>query len=357
MPILVPTHPVPAARPRAPRRRQPEVHALLSGALAAFRAGRDAGAGAQAAAGERRPAPQPGPLPAADRAQIDRLAVPRERALALARGGKLPAAAAQMQGARLLLSLARLSPAGAAYARTMHEAAESYLSYQHGDHADAYARMTAALDATERLAAAWGECEFIACRRIDLAHNLMRVEVRRGAAREAMRRGAGLLERIAGGSRGEDGMDPGIAAALFDLVAATTAELLAPLAAEDARDLLAPLARLRAQGGGPSPRAREWLALRAAAAEDDPRPFLRAAPSFLRAGRGSAPALWYSVALELLHLQRTLDPHGGSAAVEEIAAELAAGPRAPACMRDPGAPRAAWRSAADADAAPAAVRG
>jgi hypothetical protein len=269
-----------------------------------------------------------GRMTSADRSALLTLSAPREQALAFARLKQLENAERAMRLARLLLSLADLSKEGRAYADTMHRAAESYLLYQRHDYAAAFDRMVAALDATDRLAESWGNSPFIVCRRVDLAHNLMRVEMRRGAIGDAMERGTSLLRFVASAA-----LDGRIASALFDLIIGTIAELVAPLPADQARTLLASLAWLQRLGTVPSRRAAEWLAIKTAALGDDPARFLEAALPFLRAGRGTTPVLWYAVALDLVRLHRTLVPDAAPDALDRIVVELASAPRVPPCMR------------------------
>ena len=336
----------------APRLRKEELRttALLASALEAFREGR------------RVPWSPPQPtatqtlyegqifrrLTSADRNAIAILAGPRENALALARAGKPDDASASMTIARFLLSVARFSREGHEYARTLHNAAESYLSFRRGDHAQSHARMVAAIEGTERLAGWWGESEFIVCRRVHLAHNLMRVEAAAGASRQAIGRGVRLLEYIAAvqaeGSGAESGgrtgtqLDAQVAELFFNLVVETLAELLVPLAVPDARAVLSSLSLIYEPSVGRSWRGREWLAIRSASLGAHAREFLVAATPFLRAGRGTTPTLWYAVAFDLMQTYWALDPVAAQAGIEEIATELATSPRVPECMRAANVP-------------------
>jgi hypothetical protein len=332
--------------------------------LDAFRAGRavewsppPTGPTAERVETEEKTKLQLGRMTAGDRAAIVALSAPREQALALARVSRLDEADTHMSLARFLLSLSRLSPEGRAYASTMHEAAESYLAYQRRDYASAYSRMIASLEATDRLADSWGNTEFIVCRRVDLAHNLMRVEMRRGATRDAMRRGTGLLQFVCRASAKSRHVESGevtdaslhafIATALFDLVMGTIAELVAPLPAHEARAVLSSLDWLQAPNAAPSPRAVEWLAIKNAALGADPERFVDAALPFLKAGRGKTATLWYAVALDLARLIETLDPVAGADALDEIAAELSTASRVPVSMRmSPRLPLETLRAAA-----------
>jgi hypothetical protein len=323
---------------------------LLARALGAFREGRAAqwtppptGPTAERVEREENRAFKLGPFTTADRSTLLNLAAPREHALALARAKRLDEADASMKVAQLLLSLARLSIEGRAYAETMHQAAESYLSYQRGNYVDAHARMAMSIEATDRLATSWGDTDFIVCRRVDLAHNLMRVEMRRGLRTDAMRRGARLLEYIVGvqqeGARldprvsSEPPLDAGVSRILFDLIMGTIAELVAPLQAHEATALLSLLSRLRDHGTSPSPHASTWLDIRWAALENDPERFLTLAEPFLRAGRGRTPSLWYAVVLDLTRVYSALDLDDDLVAFDEMEHELRTGPRAPTCMR------------------------
>ncbi|HEY5060696.1 MAG TPA: hypothetical protein VII52_04120, partial [Gemmatimonadaceae bacterium] len=267
-------------------------------------------------------------MSAADRSTLLTLAGPREEALALARSGRGVEAEAAMRLARFLYSLAPLSNAGSAYAETMHQAAESYLSYQRGDHAGASARMVASLEATNRLAEHWGESAFIQCRRVDLEHNLMRVEMRRGAPGEAVWRGNELLRVVSTAP-----FDGRVTKALTELIMATVAELVAPLSVTEARAVIQSLAWVAAAGATPSPRSVEWLELKLAALGDDPLRFMETSVSFVRAGRGTTAVLWYAAVLDLARACAALDTPVARNARDELLTGLDAAPRVPQCMR------------------------
>lgn len=280
-----------------------------------------------------------------DHVALARLAEARERALAMARAGRHDDARASMKLAAFLLSITQFSRDGRTYATTLHHAAESYLSFRRGNHSDARARMVAAIQTTDQLAVWWGDSEFIARRRVHLAHNLMRVDVARGATRDAMQLGTRLLECLAG--VGLEGpfrewrtpvgalMDARQVEFYFDLVTQTAAELLAPLPVKEARDLFPRSLRMHGLGIRRPWRGWEWLAIKTAALGDDRRCFLERAYPFLGAGRGETPTLWYAVAVDLARAYCAVDPTPDLAPLEEIFAELAVAPRVPACMRAP----------------------
>lgn len=284
-----------------------------------------------------------GPLTSADRATLANLSAPREHALALARTRDLDRAEASMRAAELLLALAHLATDARAYAETMHHAAVSYLEYQRGDYAAAQVRMQRSIDATDRLAAHWGETDFIACRRVDLAHNLMRVEMRRGSLEAAMQRGARLLRHILevrchASSEcpcppTEPAMDATVARILYDLVTGTASEILAPLDRGEAGALFRLLPTPSSQVPSPSPVASMWWTVKQAALGTEPEHFLRVAAPFLRAGRGRTPSLWYSVTLDLARIYRAIDPGDELSAASELEAELETGPRVPERLR------------------------
>ena len=284
-----------------------------------------------------------GPLTSADRATLATLSAPREHALALARARDLDRADASMKAAELLLALAHLASDARAYAETMHQAAVSYLEYQRGNYAAAQTRMQRSIEATDRLAAHWGDTDFIVCRRVDLAHNLMRVEMRRGSLEAAMQRGARLLRHIlevrcdqssdGPGAPAEPAMDATVARILYDLVTGTASEIIAPLERGHANALFQLLPTPSYQIPSPSPGASMWWSVTQAALGPEPERFLREAAPFLRAGRGRTPSLWYSVTLDLIRIYRAIDPDDGLSAADELEAELETGPRVPERLR------------------------
>lgn len=337
----------PAVAPHAPRAWQREAGTLLARALDAFHEGRTAAAPPRAGLtdgqlNEELLAYVYGRLPATDHASLARLGGAREQALSLSRAGKQEEAEATMKLARFLLSVAGFSPLGRAAADTLHHAAEAYLSYRRGDFADANARMAASVAATDRLADAWGESLFTTARRVHLLHNQMKVEARRGARREAVTLGAGVLAHLAGCSshpgiptlaRPASALDPVIAIGLCDTVAATVAEALVGIADAEAKELLGLFAGVVPHGAATEARAWGWLPVKSASLADDPRGFLEAAAPFLRAGRGRAPVLWYAVTLDVVRAARKLGPGAVPDGVAEIEAMLSTGPRVPTCMQ------------------------
>ena len=270
-------------------------------------------------------------LTPADQIALAKLTAPRERALALARSGQHDAAAASMKVAGLLLTFARFSREGRAYAQTLHHAADSYLLFRTGHHAEARARMLAAIDATAQLGTWWGDSEFIACRRVHLAHNVMRVDVASGATGDATRLGAELLSVL--GSTGVTGStsdprarltaptDARVAELFYNFVMETIAELLAALPASEAGAVVRSLSLTPPSADRRAWRGWTWLAIKAAALSDDPSHFLTAAEPFLRAGRQTTPSLWYAVALDLARVSAALN----IGALSEITTELTDG--------------------------------
>ena len=281
-------------------------------------------------------------LTRADHPSVAKVAGICERALELGRAGRQEEAEATMKLARFFLSVAGFSTLGRAAADTLHQAAEAYLSYRGGDFGDASARLAAAVEATDRLADAWGESRFTTGRRVHLLHNLMKVEARRGASREAATLGAGILGHLVGSSAGPclpvlarpaPALERAIADRFCDVVAATVAEVLAEVPDAEAKELLGLLAGVAPGETPTAARAWAWLPLKAAALDDDPRCFLEGAAPFLRAGRGRAPVLWYAVAFDVVRAARGRGAVPVPDAVAEIAAELNADPRVPKCMQ------------------------
>jgi hypothetical protein len=325
-----------------------EARALFARAVEAFREGLTAAA----------PPPPPGPtdrqlneellayvygrLDRSDHASIAKVGSIREHALALGRAGQQQEAEAAMKLARFLLSAAGFSPLGRAAADTLHHAAEAYLSYRRGDFGDAGARMAASVAATDRLADAWGESFFTTARRVHLLHNQMKVEARRGAAREAVVLGAGILAHLAGSSahaglpalaRPVPALEPSVADSFCEVVGVTLAEIFAAVPDAEARELLGLLADVTPARNRAAARVWAWLPLKSAAFADDPRGFLEGAVPFLRAGRGRAAVLWYAVALDVVRVARRVGAETTADGAAEIEAALGADPRVPKCIQ------------------------
>jgi hypothetical protein len=331
--------PAEALQPHVAARR--DARALLAAAVDAFREGRAAPP----------PAPIGGPsdgqlneqfvaymyrrLDQAERGSLSKVGEMREQALALSRAGRQEEAEATMKLTRFFLSVAGLSPMGRAAADTLQHAAEGYLSYRRGDFAEGSRRMDAAVDATDRLADAWGENFFTSARRVHLLHNQMKVEVRRGAVADAVRLGAGILAYAGGSSAGPipaalartvSAMEPAIAHKFCNIIGAALAEALAGLPDDEARELLGLLDGVEPAGLAADARAWAWLPLKSAALADDPSGFLQAAAPFLRAGSTPAPVLWYAVALDVVRAARAVGA-GDADGIAEIEAALATDPR------------------------------
>lgn len=277
-----------------------------------------------------------------DTTGLGRIGELRERALALARAGQTDEAEANMKAARFLLSVSNLSLLGRTAAETLQQAAEAFLAYRKGDFADAGARMEASLAATDLLADAWGESLFTTGRRIHLLHNRMKVEARRGAAREAMVLGGGILAHLTGSAAGlrlaalgrpAPLLEPAFADSFADLVAGTAAEVLAEAPESEARSLARFVAGIAPGERESAARAWAWLPLKRAALAGDPHGFLGGAAPFLRVGRGRAAALWYAVALDVVRAAQVPGLGATPDGLVEIAAELVGDPRVPKAIQ------------------------
>lgn len=319
--------PPPAA---APHSHAAERRALLARAVDAFRKGyAPAGAAPLAGATEGQLSEELreymyARLVRSDHASLAEAGRIREHALALGRAGRQEEAEATMKLARSFLWVAGLSSLGRVASDTFQQAAESYLSYRRGDYADASARITAAVDATDRLAAAWGESFFTTGRRVHLLHNQVKLEARRGAMRDAVRLGAGILAYLAGSTAvpavpalapSASALDPVIAHRYSNFVGGTIAEVLAVVPDAEAKELLALLGGVEPVGPAAAARAWAWLPLKSAALAADPRAFLEAAAPFLRAGTRRAPVFFYAVALDVVRAARRL----GAGAADDVA--------------------------------------
>ena len=139
------------------------------------------------------------PLGGLDRLTLARISAHREKALSLARAGDLDEAAAAMNAARLLISVARFSANGEAGARTLHYAAISYLSYRRGNFARARAEMVHALRETDRISRQGGDHPHLAARRVHLVHNIMKVDLAARSITDVLQVGFAILRYLAEG--------------------------------------------------------------------------------------------------------------------------------------------------------------
>lgn len=245
--------------------------------------------------------------------RIRRSVGPRERGLRASRSGDNTSAEQSMQEARAELGLEELSPEARLLVTTLHEAAEAYLLYRTARFEEAHAALLKSLAATNTLQVDHGYT-FTEPRRIHLVRNLIHMESRRGRLDEALELALPLLSYIEGNASAwplpelritvTAPLQVEAAAAMFEDVLESLAEVLAPEGAETRRRLerFGPHLQGSAPTCAPFARPHQWLRLRWLAVEERDEEFLAEVPAFLSAGRGASSALWHALVLELYRL-------------------------------------------------------
>ena len=257
------------------------------------------------------------PLSALERVTLVRISAHGQSALSLARSGDLDEAAKVMNVARLMMSLAHFSPIAEAVAQTLYYAAIAYLSYRRGDYARARHEMVQALRATDRISRLTGDNPLLAGRRVDLVHNIMKVNVAARLIADVPKMGFAILRYLKEGPAewpsdygpGPQRMpDPLIAQYHSNRIVETIAEALEASPDQERIAYHPEIKRLANCAQPPSSRAWSWLSLKRWQIEGKVEEFVGNAASFLSKGPGTTPTLWYAVALDILVLYATHEP-------------------------------------------------
>ncbi|MCY3677081.1 MAG: hypothetical protein F4Z31_13635 [Gemmatimonadetes bacterium] len=289
---------------------------------------------AEAAKGLRMPS-----LSASERASLTRIAEHRERALSLARRGDLDEAVMAMNAARILMSLTRFSATVEPAVQSAHYAAVSYLSYRQGDYARARAEMVNALGETNRMS---GDNTTLSARRVHLVHNIMKVDAASGSPTDTLKMGFRILRYLAmGPTEWPSDFGPGpqtkpnplIAEYQSDKIVETMAGAVESLPEGEYAPYCVETKRLSSWKQPPSPRAWSWLSLKRWQFEGQAQRFLSAAASFLSAGPGATPKLWYAVALDIVVSYREYEPERAGRATETMVSAIVNSPTAPSEVR------------------------
>lgn len=282
------------------------------------------------------------PLDASDRVTLRRISWYRERALSLARSGDLDEADKVMNATRVLISLAPFSANAQPYARTAFFAAASYLSYCRGEYARARGEMVDALRETNRIADLIGDTAALSARRVHLVHNVMKVDAASGAAGDVLRIGFPLLRYLAEGPGvwppgcgpgPETRPDPHIAEYQSNRIVETIAEAAESHSGRECRAFCVETKRLADCRQPPSRRSWAWLRLKRWQFEGRAEEFLKGAASFLIAGPGAAPKLWFAVALDVLVLYWKHEPGEARKVTALMVNTMATSPGVPSFVR------------------------
>jgi hypothetical protein len=284
-------------------------------------------------------------LGAGEAALLRALGGAREGALRLARQGDLAGAEEAIAYARAALSRTRLSPRATLLARSLHHAAEAYLRYRNGLHAEALRELDAALACTN---AASDEHGFPAAeaRRLHLAHVRVRVQRVRGDDPVRVVETVSRLWRYVEGAaecwpfaplaRPAVPIVPRMAAITLNEIVTEAAVMIAerPATAGDALAVLRPHLAVPVQAADAFAYPRAWLRVKALRHAGASGPLLEAAAEFLATVDGPRPLLWLSALADARHVAGTLGGRAARGAEKRIARAVEGLPGdVPACLR------------------------
>mgnify|MGYP000678064456 CR=1 FL=1 len=276
-------------------------------------------------------------LPVTDQLLMHRFRGARIRGLMAARGGDLVRAEQLFVAARALLELNKLSPEGTLLYKSFQQKAESYLDYLRGDFDQARKRTTEALEINVVLEEEYGY-ELLFLDRIQLVHNLVRIDARCMCFERAIELACQILSYLEGASKVLSNPDlrgyefvahqsPELVAAMFAQVTSEIALILAGKNRQVDRDLFAVAStNLQLQTNSNChchPRSYAWLLVKQAFVSNDIVMFLERASHFLAGGRSDTPLLWYATVIDLVALCKELDLPDSEFVKQVIAKEAA----------------------------------
>lgn len=244
-----------------------------------------------------------------------------QRGLLAARRGQIAMADQSFGEARAILRSRKLSLESDLICRSFQAAAEAYLDYRRRAVDQARNRVHEALAIDVVLEGEYGY-DILHLHRIQLVHNLMRIDAGCMHFEDAIDLGCRLLNYLEGGPEILPGpgpwgsthirsLPPEIVTAMFGQVTGEVALVLAGKGRDDARDLfavVAPHAQLEATSNCHHyPQAHAWFQVKQAFVGDDVARFLNRSSQFFADGRGDTPLLWYATAVDLAGLCDDLD--------------------------------------------------
>ncbi|NMG07812.1 hypothetical protein [Brasilonema sp. UFV-L1] len=274
-------------------------------------------------------------LPLADQLLMRRFENARTRGLIATRQGNLIAAERAFAVAHTPLQLGKLSSEGNLLYQSLLEQAEAYLDYRRGDFDQARNRTFEAIRIDVVLEEKYGY-DFLLLHRIQLVHNLVRIDARclwfdraiglacqilnylEGALEALPILGSWDYERVARQS-------PKLVAAMFAQVTNELALILAGKNRQLDRDLFEVTStHLHLPTNSNChchPRAYAWLLIKQAFINNDVVTFLERASHFLSEGRSDTPLLWYATVIDLISLCNELDIPESELVRQEVARE------------------------------------
>lgn len=259
----------------------------------------------------------------------------RSRALSEARSDHLRIARQALDESLGVLALPTLSDEAKLIIKSFHEAVEAYLEYKHKRYDTARRRVFDALEHDGVLVTRYGY-KILELHRIQLAHNLMRIQVREGQLERAGRFCSDLLHYIEGdiarwpipeftcATRPAD-LPVHLRGAMFIQIVGEVALLLTGRPTSEAVRIFAPLIPLAeakpSAHGCYHERAREWLRAKRAFISGSTETFLDRVTALLRDGPGEIPLLWRAAVTDLYEISCCFQSDTAHALCREIAAD------------------------------------
>lgn len=241
------------------------------------------------------------------------------------REGRLDAALATFRDCRTELETRELSPAGRLLAATFLESAHAYFEYKRGEFDLARARILNAMEADLELERD-PDFSLLELHRIQLAQNLMRIDLRAGEPKRALVLAGQLLAYTAGlvgelpvhhswqGERLLARAPRSPRRALIAQIANDVAQAFPYFPAAHLEEEFLANARIEDYLDRPHvvhEQFRLWLLAKQAFHQEDRDRYLQLLLEFLPTGRTGIQAMWYAAVIDLLALCRELD--GGAA--------------------------------------------
>ena len=260
-------------------------------------------------------------LPLSEQLLIRFVSTVRARGLAAARNDHLIEAQQALDEGRRVLKTDSLSSEGKLIGKTFHHAVEAYLEYKRGNVSRARTHVRNALAIDCRLITKYGY-NILDLHRVQLGHNLMRVDVHCGNLVAAAQMCASLIAYLEGRADQwplpEFRIETDPSQLPPDLLSAMTVQILGELAlvlagntGKEGRRMFAPM--IMHVQSPPAPacsrqaRAHLWLQAKWAYLQEDWISFLEQAMSLLQEGPGEMLLLWRAAVLDLFDLCCALD--------------------------------------------------
>lgn len=261
-----------------------------------------------------------GRLPEAERTVVESCWGGHYRGIVAARKEHLEQSRQELEAVRVVLRTSSLSAEASLLIQVLLDPAEAYLHFKLNDYERARELVLSGAALNHRLAEEFGY-GIISAQRMQLCHNILRVNSRQGKRAETVRLAAAFLDylefdenrlppEIAWAWIVRDAVPDSIVRYYFDQVCG---EAALALAGSNEAALFQPLGRHADPGrcpGGFSGHAHAWVAAKLTMLEGDLANYLGRACELLRLGRAAELSLWFATILDVISACRSLGHEG-----------------------------------------------